>query len=655
MADNETLLKEIRDKYKQYHDYWRPVFDEGDIDMRFLAGDPWDPEERRLRKGKRPCLGFDQLGQYVNTLVNEVKQNPRAIKLTPAGQEATDDLAERRAELIRGIEYRSNAQSAYTWGFQNAVQRSYGSWRVTTRYISDSTNEKELIIKRILNPSSVLFDPFAQEQDFSDGRGAFVVNFISKERFEEDYPQAEIKNFTSEYMEVAPGWVGDEGVQVAEYWKVTKVRTKAKGSSRESVKRKITQYITNGLEILDTVEWPGEIIPLVPCFGRELWIEDSGEVKRQFMSHIRLARDPQMLYAFMRTQEAEEAKLTPRAPYLAVEGQLEGQDREWQESINDPKVVLYFKSKTDATGDQLLPPPSRAQFQPNFQSYSIAAEDSRRDIQAAMGTTSLPTSAQRQNEKSGIALKQIEQQMSKGAYHFIDNYEMALQATGRIINPLLKVYYNSPRDVPAQKADKTYFMMRVNDQQAVNPQNKKPEFIDLSKGEYDVTISTGPSFESQRDESNQFVEMLVSNLKDLPVPPEIATKLLALALRLKALGPIGDEMADLLDPQQEGQPEIPPQVMQMLQKLQQDNQALAAFGQQAQQQIAQLQQEKEAKVSDNASREKVAALEATTDIMIEKIKIQGAAMLATLKAELAGAQADKSKEAEEKPLELELQ
>ena len=653
MPNNETLLEEIRDQYEAMHRYWRPVFDEGDIDMRYISGDPWDPEERLKRKNKRPCLSPDQLGQYVNQLVNEVKQNPRAIKLTPAGQEATDDLAERRAELIRGIEYRSNAQSAYTWGFQNAVQRSYGSWRVTAKYVSDSKFDQELIVDRILNPSSVLLDPYAQKQDFSDMKRAFIVNFMSKERFEKQYPDAEVKSFGTDWVELAPGWITDKGVQVGEYWRVETKRKKLYKlpdgqiseklppgvkavKERNAVSQKVRQYITNGIEILDTVDWPGEFIPIVPCFGRELWMQDGVTTKRLFLSHIRLARDMQMLYAFLRTQEAEEAKLSPRVPFIVAEGQLEGHERDWVDSINDPKGFLYYKTKTDATGDQLLPPPTRVPFQPNFLAYSAAAEDTRRDIQSAMGTTSLPTAAQRQNEKSGIALKQIEQQMSKGAYHFIDNYEVALQCTGRIINPLLKAYYNGPRDVPAQKADKTYFMMRVNDQAYVNPKNKKAEFIDLSKGEYDVTISTGSSFESQREEANQFVDTLVANLKNLPVPPPVATKLLALALRLKTLGPIGDEMAELLDPKQQGQEEIPPQVQEMLQKLQQETQALNAYAKELEGKVQELTQEKQAKAADNASKEKIANLEAKVEILITKMEIQGKAMIETLKAELQG-------------------
>ena len=51
MATNETLLKEIREDFKRFHSYWQPIFAEGDTDMRFISGDPWN--RRNGRSGTR--------------------------------------------------------------------------------------------------------------------------------------------------------------------------------------------------------------------------------------------------------------------------------------------------------------------------------------------------------------------------------------------------------------------------------------------------------------------------------------------------------------------------------------------------------------------------------------------------------------------------
>jgi hypothetical protein len=61
----------------------------------------------------------------------------------------------------------------------------------------------------------------------------------------------------------------------------------------------------------------------------------------------------------------------------------------------------------------------------------ILKESVRRSIQAAIGASPLPTQAQRHNEKSGVALKQIEDTAQKGSFHFVDHYDEAICAHRR--------------------------------------------------------------------------------------------------------------------------------------------------------------------------------------------------------------------------------
>lgn len=67
-------------------------------------------------------------------------------------------------------------------------------------------------------------------------------------------------------------------------------------------------------------------------------------------------------------------------------------------------ITIQVDALTDPTGQNILPPPERQQFTPNFQEYEVAKDSCRRAIQAAMGISPLPTAAQRDNEKSGIAI-----------------------------------------------------------------------------------------------------------------------------------------------------------------------------------------------------------------------------------------------------------
>jgi hypothetical protein len=55
---------------------------------------------------------------------------------------------------------------------------------------------------------------------------------------------------------------------------------------------------------------------------------------------------------------------------------------------------------------------------------------------------------------------------------------------------------------------------------------------------------------------------MIANLATLPISPELKSNLLALSIQLKQLGPIGDQMVELLKPPTDQ--DIPPQVKQVV-------------------------------------------------------------------------------------------
>lgn len=198
MADEQTsdspkdkLLREIREDYTYFRDYWRENHEEAKIDLRYVSGDPWEPEDRRAREDNgRPVICPDELDQYLNGTINNLRQNPRSIKIDPAGENATDQDATRRQGIIRGIEYRSNAQAAYTNAYENAINCGFGYFRVTTKVVGKN-KEQEPRIRIIENPLSVLPDPNSKEADFSDQCGCFVLDVMRQADFGKKYPKAQ--------------------------------------------------------------------------------------------------------------------------------------------------------------------------------------------------------------------------------------------------------------------------------------------------------------------------------------------------------------------------------------------------------------------------------------------------------------------------------
>lgn len=622
-------LKEIREAYSDYSSELSETQEEGRTDMRYASGDPWDPADRAERENAgRPCLSPDEITQYLNQAINNVRQNPRSVQVNPTGNGANDKLAGARQSLIQGIEYRSNAQTSDICAFENALQRSYGFSRITARYLPGSMNQ-ELVIKPVQNPDMVIYNPYFRQPDGSDMEDLFFVDYLSKKQFKRKYPKVKPQSFSTDAMIEAPGWIRENYIVTAEYWKVHQVPKKlltvempdgshqdlyedelkelsggrgANGrfaSARSQFKvleerteeiPTVVQYVTNGVEYLEQHDWPGSRIPFPACFGKQMFVNRGSGSKRILLSMVRLARDSQMMLAYYASQEAEEAGMTPKVPFLGYTGQFDKNPEVWETIHRVGRGYAEVEPTSPDAPGVLLPLPTRPQFQPNFEAYEIAKDSSRRSIQSSMGIAALPTAAQRQSEKSGVALEKIQTMEAIGAFHFTDNYNTYLKNRGFQLNELIPHYYDTQRDVPIRKPDGTHSTLHVvgntshplNDRGAYDVRDLPDDHLHTGVGDYDETIDTGPSYDSQRVEQSAFVDSLLDKLPTLPIPPQVATIILAKAIRMKTnLGPVGNDIADLLDPPQDQQ--LPPaaqaQIAQMqgqMQQLAQENAALHA-------------------------------------------------------------------------------
>lgn len=664
-SEHETLLVELRERFDYAQAEWAEIRAEAAKDMQYVSGDPWDPKDRRLREeAGRPCLSLDELGQHFNQVINGVRSNQRAIKFSPTGGGATDKTAQFYTDHTREIEYRSHAQIAYTTAFQDAIHRSYGYCRVKTGYESDKSFNQQITIEPIVNPDLVLPDPDAQRPDASDMKYCFVIESRSHEEFRREFPQAKLTDFASLIVDY-PAWVKEHRILIAEYWTIKTSKKRllfiqpappaagpgqppptaappvavfedeidldtlpASGATiineREVDVPSVCQYLTNGIEILKTTEWPGKYIPIAACYGMVIYVDG----KRRILSMTRLARDPYMLYCYYRTCEAELVGMTPKTPYMAYEGQFsETQLVEVQKSLHEPVAAVFARPTVDGLpANTVLPLPTRPQYEPPIQALEIGAESARRAIQSAMGSSPLPTSAQRRNEKSGVALQQIEDTSQRGSFHFNDHYDDMITFVGVIIEDLIPHVIDSARDVGIRTATGTgkydAASQRVNDP-------TDPESVS-TQGDHAVTVSTGPAYESEREAESAFADVLMQS----PFAPLIAD----LAVKLKGGGPTLDEIAERLTPPQfkkpkEGEGPTPQDLQTQLAGMSQKLQQLEGIAQQ-------MADELQGKQAEIVSKEKIAHAEIQSkerlEIEIQKLKNAAAIAVAQIGAQAKG-------------------
>lgn len=594
----EKLLKQIREDFRYAKEYWRENHEESEKDMDCMACIP--PSDFKDDRKGRPCIWPDETSQYVKQANNNLRQNKRSIKVSPRSLDANAKDAEHRQAYIRGIEYASRAQSIYSRGYEACTESAFGVWRVTTK-VTGPKGEQEPRIGPIPNQFTVYFDPDALESDFSDGTFCFVLDRMREKTFAKRYPKAKKTSFTKTDIETAPDWFSGDHVVVSEYW--TREEVEHDG---EEKKYKVTQYITNGVEILETNPWIGSWIPIIGVFGEELYIRNGGQSKRMFLSMIRRARSAQQMMAYIASQEAEEFGMAPRAPYLVLKGTVNGD--QWKLANKVPTAYLEWgvpQNWNTAWGPP--PAPTRQPFIPNAQAYEVAYERWRRSHQAAMGVSPLPTSAQRQNEKSGVALERIQTQEAVGTYHFTDNFLRSLGNTGRQVNELITLLAELD-SLPAQLLGRDQKDEDVQIKVAPRTQNRDPDSEHLDEadqffahqGQYEVSISDGPNYQSQMEEASDFADTLVGNLPKLGLPPALTQAVLAIAVKLKNIGAMGDEIHDLLAPPDPNN--IPPQAKAILAQAQGHIQQLT-------QELQQLQMEKMGKVVEQKGKMEIATMQ----------------------------------------------
>lgn len=576
---DKALLKEIREDYRHFLDYWRENRNEMEVDMRFAGGDAFTPDERAFREGlKRPCETPDELSQYVKQTNNNLRQNKRDAKITPASEDATDDDAEKREAVLRGLNHRGNFQAAFQTAYEQCTWCAFGFLGISLKYTDSTKDHIEPRPRRIGNQFSVLLDPYAKEADYSDQKKCFVVEIIRKSDFARLYPKAQKRSFGAEDAKIASDWVMGDEIVTAEAWRIEE--------------GKVIQYLTNGLEILDKVEWVGSWIPIIPLLGEEIYVTEGGRTKRRYLSLIRRARVAQKMLAFLASQEIEEFAQAPRTKYIGYDGQFTSPD--WATLNTDPKAWISVPAMADPLNpNQVLPLPGLVQFDPHAEEYERSGEVWRRRVQSGIGIQPLPTAAQRQNEKSGVALERIQTQEATGSYHFTDNADRALVNYARQMNELITKTMTTPRQVGIKLKNGKDDLLHIRSGNHPMPNGAEADdVLYVDKGEYDATILTGPSYQSEREEQSSFVDTLLQNLQSLPIPPPIATKILAIAVKMKNLGHLGEEIAKLLDPE-EGDPRQ--QVQKLMANAQQQQAAMAEM----QQELQKLQMEKQGKVVDN--------------------------------------------------------
>lgn len=662
---------------------------------KFHANDQWpawiktqragSPQGTPGAVGARPCITINQVKAPVDQVVNAIKSARLAVKLAPKGKGATAKLAEIREGLCRAIQVDSRANMARNWAAESAAISGRGYYRIHKEYANDGDFDQDITIKRILNQSSVYLDPFAQEPDWSDGERGLITEDVPLERFKSRHPDSKVASmderelagesateFTSD-GDVTAKWVRQDDkigwiIRIAEYFYVTYEKrtlllyTDAQGNERTGFqedigvipdaqliqKRQVQERIVDWClvscnEVLDETRWDGRFIPIIPVIGNEYNV---GGARKWDGIVNESAQEANRLFNFLNSAQAEAVGIGTRSPYMLDPRQIEGYEAFWNQS--NTRTFPYLPFRRFING-QDYGAPARNEGEQPIEAITISLAQAKDNIHLTTGVPPVSLGNLDPHERSGKAIRALQQVSDQGSSNYMDSLAtISITLEGKILNDLIgKVYDRPGRVVRILGLDDEASDVMLNAPFVKGP-NGQPMPVaeaqksgmeltaddvlhyDMSAGEFSVIPEVGKSENSRREAGSTAMGELmeaapqlapaVADLwvgdMDFPGAPKIAE-------RLKKMLP-----PPLQDADEQG----------AKQKAAQDQQRLQQLDQVAQMQhdvIEQLQREKEGKVLELASKEKIAEMDNRTKLAIAELNAKLTAAGAIADAQMA--------------------
>ena len=563
-------------------------------DLRFSAGDQWPVEIQNSRTlESRPCLTINKIDAYCRQVTNNIRQQRPRIKVHGVNNESDEKMADILTGICRHIEVNSDADQAYDNAADYTVRMGWGFIRVSTDYVREDSFDQEIYIKSIMNPFTVYFDPNSILPDGSDAEKVLITEVISKKQFALMYPDADegVQFNQRGAGDSNAEWVMKEDIRIAEYFYTVRTPTKLllladgtkvykedfKGDpsliidSRDTVRKEIRWAKLTGMQILEEGVWPGRFIPIIPVYGHQLIVEN----KRKKFGLVRMAKDPQRMYNFWQTSMTESIALAPKPKWLLAEGQDEGHENEWAQANVKSAPVLRYQQK-DIEG---VPAPVPTRIQPEAPPAGIMAASAAisQDLQAVIGI--VDPNQQPTGNISGKALNGQQQQVDITNFHFYDNLTRSIRHIGKIILDLVPKIYDTERVMRIIGDDGQPDLVTLNTP-GTDEFGIQKILNDVTIGEYDVVMDTGPGYNSKRQEA---VTAMMPLFAADPNLMQMAGDLFIRNMDFPGASTIADRLAAANPMSQiDEKSKIPPQVQMQLAMSKQQVQ-------QMQQQIQQLQ------------------------------------------------------------------
>jgi hypothetical protein len=394
------------------------------------------------------------------------------------------------------------------------VQCGDGAFRVGVQYTSDDVFDQDIVLSPIDDCLSVVWDRLSVDPTGRDAQHCFVDDLIPEKAFKELWPDVQVSELspTQKHDMNASGWIQGKTVRVTEHWRMIerkhllglfedgsihiiddKTLDDVTSKHGKPVKTRFApcsyaqMHLTTGFRVLaGPYEWKLTRLPIIRMSGRVVSIGD----RRVRYGLVRFMKDAARLRNFWRSTAAEQLGYAPKAQWLATEEAVEGREKDFREAhmSRDPLLVVNNEAIIGQNIQRIEPPAMQMALLNEAQVNTQDMKDVTGIHDASLGIKS--------NETSGRAIQARQREGDVASLTYYDNGNAAILEGGDVMNQLIPQIYDGTRIIRIIGEDEATKLVKIND-----PMD--PSSPDLSKGKYDVAITTGASYTTRRVEAAQ--------------------------------------------------------------------------------------------------------------------------------------------------------
>ncbi|CAG4900742.1 portal protein [Paraburkholderia saeva] len=543
----QEIIKRAHDRFKSCISWESDARGRFKDDIRFLYADPdnqeqWPAQTRAQRQlSGQPMVTINKTHTHWLHVVNYGKENKPSIQITATGEESTYESAQIFSQVVRRIEYISNAQAAYKKAMEFQVGGGIGYWRIVSDYVDDDSFDQDLFIREVQDPLSIYMDPHMKKTDGSDARFAFIFDDMPKDQAEKKYGKSVT---TGAMSEGELSWTRKDSVRVAEYYERDESRewlyaiegddgsttltresaippegrglldqamAEGKAQRRKVPKWNVKWYLIVGDEIVDKSIWLGKYIPIIRVPGEEVVIE--GRMDRKGL--VRYMKDSQRAYNYNASAALEFGALQSKSPYIAPVEAIEGLENYWATANTQNHAYLPYNN-ADENGNPITQP-QRQQPPASAPVYMEGMQASEHQMMMASGQYE-STFSEQGNEVSGISIEQRQKQGQRVTFNYQDAMADAIRFTGVQLIDLIPKYYDTRRVLlimDEESGEEHEIHIDPDAKKAVQQKEDAGEakvaaIFNPAVGRYNVQAKCGPNFDTRREQAFDAMTQLLA-------------------------------------------------------------------------------------------------------------------------------------------------